>query len=354
MAKPTILLGMPDHMGIYREISAALAAQGFDVTELVFDERQYRRLSLKNRFRAEFRKWALGERGVRQKLRQAEFEHNMLKIVDSAGRFDYALFIRGDLYSRPFLDDVRTRIRYAMVNYQWDGLDRYPEIWQRVSAFDRFYVFAPADLHSGADFLPLTNFYLENAGQSLPQADRDFYFLGSHLPGRSDAVAAFGRQAEQYGWTLDFNIVCSRRKIRSVRQLYPGSINVLDSGYAYGENLRRARRAKVLVDFKTPGHNGLSFRAFEAIGYCKKLITTNAAVRHYDFYHPDNILIWDGRTFDGIDDFLRRPYREMEAAVREKYSFGNWIRYVLQIPPYRPIDLPLAGVRESKAEQFDC
>ncbi|WP_274572111.1 hypothetical protein [Neisseria leonii] len=357
MAKPTILLGMPDHMGIYREISAALAAQGFDVTEIVFDERQYRellRLSLKERLHALFRKWIFGDRSVRRQLCQAAFERSMRQMLQPAGQFDYALFIRGDLYSRAFLDEVRTRVRYSMVNYQWDGMNRYPEIWQHVAAFDRFYVFDPADLHSGTDFLPLTNFYLENAGQSLPQADRDFYFLGSHLPGRSDAVAAFGRQAEQYGWTLDFNIVCARRKIRSVRQLYPGSINVLDSGYAYGENLRRARRAKVLVDFKTPGHNGLSFRAFEAIGCRKKLITTNAAVRHYDFYHPDNILIWDGRNFDGIDDFLRRPYREMEAAIREKYSFGNWIRYVLQIPPYRPIELPLAGVRESKAEQFDC
>jgi len=74
--------------------------------------------------------------------------------------------------------------------------------------------------------------------------------------------------------------------------------------------------------------------------YQKKLITTNTQIRYYDFYHPDNIFIWDGLSFDGITDFLKQPYYEIDTPIKERYSFGNWIRYILDIPPYDPISLP--------------
>nr|WP_244773209.1 hypothetical protein [Alysiella crassa]UOP06976.1 hypothetical protein LVJ80_00285 [Alysiella crassa] len=87
-------------------------------------------------------------------------------------------------------------------------------------------------------------------------------------------------------------------------------------------------------------HSGLSLRTFDALGYRKKLITTNATVAEYDFYHPDNIYIFDGNNFVGIADFLARPYHEIDPKIREKYSFYNWIRYVFNIEPYQAITLP--------------
>lgn len=203
-------------------------------------------------------------------------------------------------------------------------------------------MFDPADLQPNGNFLPLTNFYFDHPAAQTDETHADFYFVGSHLPQRSGVIAEFGHQARAHGWMLDFNIVCSAKEEKACRALYPDNIKLSTLTADYAENLQHAAQAKVLVDFKTPVHNGLSFRAFEALGYRKKLITTNAETAKYDFYHPDNIFIWDGETFDGIDDFLKRPYHEIAPEIREKYSFGNWIRYVLDIPPYRPITLPEA------------
>jgi hypothetical protein len=54
---------------------------------------------------------------------------------------------------------------------------------------------------------------------------------------------------------------------------------------------------------------------------------------NYDFYHPNNILIWDGKNLDTLKDFLDSPYVAVDTQIREKYSFGNWIRYILKKAP---------------------
>ncbi|MDO4227402.1 hypothetical protein [Neisseria sp.] len=343
MNKPTVFLGMPDHMGIYRSMQANLEHHGFNVIYLVSNPRTFRYPSLTARLGVKFRKLVLRDKYAKQKLQAAVFHQNILSTLDAVGQADYALFIRGDLYAPELLAEIRRRIRRTMANYQWDGMNRYPDIWRTVSNFDRFYVFDPADLQPNGNFLPLTNFYFDYPAAQTDETHADFYFVGSHLPQRSGVIAEFGHQARAHGWMLDFNIVCAAKEEKACRALYPDNIKLSTLTADYAENLQHAARAKVLVDFKTPVHNGLSFRAFEALGYRKKLITTNAETAKYDFYHPDNIFIWDGETFDGIDDFLKRPYHEIAPEIREKYSFGNWIRYVLDIPPYQPITLPEAG-----------
>lgn len=50
--------------------------------------------------------------------------------------------------------------------------------------------------------------------------------------------------------------------------------------------------------------------------------------------------MWDGKTFDGIDEFLATPYHELAPEIYEKYSFSNWIRYILNIEPHHKIELP--------------
>ena len=78
----------------------------------------------------------------------------------------------------------------------------------------------------------------------------------------------------------------------------------------------------------------------EALGYKKKLITTNETVKFYDFYHPNNIFIYNGENHDELTEFLKLPYFPIDENIRKKYSFANWIRYILDIPPYQKITLP--------------
>ena len=173
----------------------------------------------------------------------------------------------------------------------------------------------------------------------MPPVDADFYFTGSHMPDRMESVILFGNLAQKMGWKLDFNIGWFEQDIKKSKNIYPENIKIFSHGKSFGENLNQAKCAKILVDFKTPIHNGLSFRAFEALGYQKKLITTNENIKKYDFYHPDNVFVWDGKDKNGLEEFIQRPYFKIDCAIREKYGFKNWIHYVLNIRPYQSISL---------------
>jgi hypothetical protein len=76
--------------------------------------------------------------------------------------------------------------------------------------------------------------------------------------------------------------------------------------------------------------------------YQKKLITNNKTVCQYDFYHPDNILIWHKEDLpQKIQDFLAKPYKPVDNKIVKKYGFGNWIKNILDLFPYEKINLPL-------------
>ncbi|MDO4694442.1 MAG: hypothetical protein Q4A62_07445 [Eikenella sp.] len=342
MNPPTILLGMPPDNQIFRLIETNLRHHGFEVVNIVDDGSRFRYPSLYARLQTKLRQLLLQDQTAKQHLRDRQASQHIHSQLDRYGHFDYGLFIRADIYPRETLSTIRKHIRYSMVNYQWDGLQRYPDIQSRISLFNRFYVFDPSDV--AGSLLPNTNFYFDHDLADLPDPTTDFYFVGSHLDSRMPSIAAFARKAREKGWKLDFQIYCGSKKqgsFQHYRSLYPdGNIRLLNHHKSFQENLDSAKRAKVLVDFKAAAHNGLSFRVFEALGYQRKLITTNADVAKYDFYHPDNIFIWDGVHFDGMEEFLVSPYHVLNPDIRSKYSFGNWIRYVLNLPPYQAIRLP--------------
>ena len=343
---PTIVLGMPTDMGIFSLVTKNLEYHGFQVIPLIFKESEFRYPSLLARLNTKFRQLVLNDKQAKNKLKQYVLSQNLLKDIAPIQQIDHALFIRADVFHADLLKSVHAKIKHNMVNYQWDGMHRFPAIWQQVDIFDRFYVFDYADLnHLNHHFLPLTNFYFDHDLNHTSSNDADFYFIGSHIPERDSMIAAFGQYAKQKNWRLDFSISCTHENMADYRKIYPtDNIKLITELTDYEHNLNKAKHAKVLMDFKTPIHNGLSFRAFEALGYRKKLITTNAEVAKYDFYHPNNIFIWDGQDFNGIEAFLQLPYYEIDATIREKYSFKNWIRYVLDIEPYQAITLPQSSL----------
>ncbi len=341
--KKTIILGMPDDNRIYRIIEAALNHHGFNVISAVMDNLSFHYPSLPSRLKVKLRQLVMQDKNAKKKLKSALLAQEVEGKLAAHGKADYALFIRGDIYPPEFLDMVKRHTRPGnMVNYQWDGMDRFPEIWNRTARFDRFYVFDPADMHNPKhSFLPATNFYFDHDLNLPENPPNDFYFIGWHMPDRAPVISAFGKAAETLGWKLDFHVGCQKADMETFRSFYPTeNIKPFNGSRSFADNLEAAKQAKILIDFKTPVHNGLSFRPFEALGYRKKLITTNAEIKKYDFYHPDNIFIWDGKSLDGLAEFAATPYRELPSEIYQKYSFSNWLRYILDISPHQKITLP--------------
>ena len=343
--KPKIILAMPADVEIYRLVERNLAHYGFEVIylNLVRQSGKFRYPSLWMRLKAKFHKIILRDKNrFKEQLKQQVFKANFLNYIRDIGKVDYALFIRADLYDQDTIEAVKNNVQKSMVAYQWDGMERFPAIWQRTEFFDRFFVFDTADWQNTPHFLPTTNFYFDCLAFPPNEPQYDCYFVGAHSAERVAMITHFVNFAEQNGLKLDFSIApTSHQEKEQFREHYPSpSIKLLAIGKTFLENLTALQDSRMVLDFLNPIHNGLSFRPFEAMIYRKKLITTNPKIKLYDFYRPENIFVWDGMNFDGMLEWMQQPYQPLPDDIVQKYSFGNWIRYMLDIEPHQKITLP--------------
>jgi hypothetical protein len=70
-------------------------------------------------------------------------------------------------------------------------------------------------------------------------------------------------------------------------------------------------------------------RTIEMLGANKKIITTNTDIKHYDFYHPNNICIVDRDKVLVPTKFMETPYVPVEDQVKDRYSVNYFILDIL-------------------------
>ncbi|WP_373820385.1 hypothetical protein [Glaesserella sp.] len=341
MDKKTVILCISTNLGISKLISDNLEYHGFNVVKLVDNNGEIEKFeypSIWERIKIHFRKKILKE-----KKAKCNYQSNklILKINNNYRntQFDYALFFLAQNFSVDLVKTIKEKTKNGkIVNYQWDGMKRYPHIYNYINLFDRFLSFEPSDITE--NILPATSFYFDNDLEKKT-TEYDFYFLGSHNSSRTKIICQFADYAEQKNLNINIQIVCPKNKLNECKKIYPKNITLLEHNQVktFSENLLASRKAKILVDFVIDEHQGLSLRTFEALGHDKKLITTNKDIMKYDFYHPDNIFVLNN-NLDKLPEFLEKPYHSLDSNIKQKYSFGNWIRYVLDIQPYQPILLP--------------
>lgn len=91
------------------------------------------------------------------------------------------------------------------------------------------------------------------------------------------------------------------------------------------ENAEIFRKSKCILDSPQAGQTGLTIRTIECLGAKKKLITTNADVKNYDFYREENILVVENGNVERSSPFFSGEYRDLPTEIYEKYSLKNWL-----------------------------
>lgn len=344
MSKPRIILAMPDHLGLIHLVAKSLQQQGFEV--MCFDQlvspEPFKYPNLFSRIYKGYRKIVYKDTSYKMTLRNAiNMQHIDQQLQAWGGYSDYTLVIRADMFSDEVLALLKSRTHQTFAGYQWDGLTRFPNVSHRIKLFDRFFVFDPQDYqnNSNARVLPLTNFCMNDVlvvDQKISDNQKPIvYFVGYHNPSRQQAIEQLVGELAQH----DVEIKCFIN--HAPAQAYLDlPISKITQNIEFNDNLAHVQNADILIDLVIGAHTGLSFRTFEALMFKKKLITNNASIVHYDFYHPDNIFVWDGKDTSVLQQFLAQPYNTVTDEIARKYHFANWIRYVLDLGDYTPIDLP--------------
>ena len=330
----SIVLGAPPQYGFADLIEQELRYQGFHVYNISLVQHEFRYKNFVERLNCYIHKNFLGRKDYKNYLKFKRVEDRIRGCVEAIPYADYALFIRPDQYSEEVIQAVRNKVDQT-IGYQWDGLDRFPEVYKRIDLFDRFFVFDPKDVAS-PKVQPITNFYTNSFDiESHKAYESDAYYLGSYLRTRAPQVEEMVMTLQQLGLTVKYHICQSGKRKPHFRHL-----NTTGADMNYRENLRFAFNSKVLLDVSLALHHGLSFRTFEAIGFEKKLITTNEKIQQYDFYHPNNVFIWKRQSRNKLQDFLNAPYVKLAPHIKERYSFNHWINSLLSDAKVEPVMLP--------------
>ena len=317
--KKKIIFGVSEPFSLNKEMCKNLEFCGYDVVDISINPK-YKYTSILDRAKNFFYKTFLGDKSYKNTLRLKKYSADFEKKIKENAPFDYALIIRPDLYPIDFLNIIKNNSK-KMIGYQWDGLSVFPEIYKYIPLFDRFFVFDKVDVKNG--LLPLTNFYFDyqldkNENKSK---NKSVYFVGNYFKNRINLMKLMAIAINKAGFRSEINVFTHKDKVKK-KHTHLG-IHFMESFIGFEENLKNVKNAAVLLDFLNDVHNGLSLRAFEAIGYEKKLITNNVNIKEYDFYNENNIFIFNENNISEIEDFLKKPYIKIEDSIRKKYSFSN-------------------------------
>jgi hypothetical protein len=233
---------------------------------------------------------------------------------------DVILVVRPDVLEKSVLAFLRTRAK-KVISYYYDAIGNIPEKQNLLAYFDEVYSFEKADVEKfGLKFI--TNFIPVDEPDKCANEKGVFHI--SSYDSRAKTIVDVARQLEKFEYPYTF-------VVKSGRPLDSKFLNVILEYVDCKEVMQLMKESSIILDVQKENQEGLSFRVFEALGYDKKLITTNEDVRNYDFYNPENILIVDRENPVVTKSFLLNEHVPVPKIVKDKYRRGAWIQEVLGI-----------------------
>ncbi|EKT3956849.1 hypothetical protein [Flavobacterium psychrophilum] len=321
--KNSIILAITNDVKLYECFVDNLNFLGFKVYLICNKSFKYK--NLKDRLFNFYKKTIDKDRGYKRELARKYNAVENLKQLTSFPNTNYSLTIRADLFDKKTIQTITTKSKYNYA-YQWDGLSRFPEVKNLISLFKKFYIFDEDDLKEKNTF-PTTNFYFDcyNALFDGITPEYDAYFIGAYDK-RIEKLLEICEYLHAHNKKLNI-ILFGKPKSELKKYSY---IKFIKKPLSYTENLKMLANSKIIIDLSHQNlHKGLSFRAFEALGYNKKMITTNSIIQDYDFYNATNICVF-GNNNKPIEDFISSEYQPIDPMIKQKYSFTNWIAYTLE------------------------
>ena len=297
--------------------------------------------SFKNKLKNLFHRNILRNKNYINLLKQEQYNRFCKNCIQNFEKrfpetFDYCIIFRADRLPK-FLIEYLNKKSIKIIAYQYDSLSISEKILEYKKDIDTIFVFDPDDLRYAANNLAFTTNYHFNISSNKSQT-YFMYYLGMWQASRFQKLSNLLKNTERN--KLKNKIYLSDNKEISNNE----EISITKTHIPYKEYLKDIMLASVLIDIKLEVHNGLSFRFFEALNLKKKIITNNHSIKNYNFYHPDNIFVTDFETFDGLEEFIQKPYHPVHEDIVQMYSLENWIKNIFDIDDYTAIPLPKTDI----------
>lgn len=264
-------------------------------------------------------RWYLKENNKRQKQlfeRLHERQYDVIFVL--VGRF---------LYIPAFQEFLNTHSKAYKILYLWDDVQRVASFPGIKDIFDVVYSFDRKDcIRYGFRFLPL--FYVDNYIYDGREKKIDMYSVGGLHSDRELMLEHIFNRLDHEKRTSFFRLVTTRFSFlkRMMTGGKQGREFITCKSISLVDNASFLKSSKVTIDMPHISQSGLTIRSVEALAAHTKLVTTNADIVNYDFYHPDNILVISLDNPKIPDSFLDSPYHLVDEKIVQGYSIDSWVK----------------------------
>jgi len=276
---------------------------------------------------------------VSPKLVHSSASRYYLRLLAGMGatHYDYVFVVNGQTLSSDMLQGLRGRFPTAkFILYLWDSIENRASVLRNISHFDDVLSFDPVDCKLyGLRLRPLF-FSTGFQGDDCIDWELHLSFIGTMHSDRYVVIDRLRRSLDsdlsifwylyiQAPWVLQIYRLkdpAIRRAQRDEFRFVPLEKSKCSSIFA---------RSRAILDIEHPRQRGLTMRTFETLGMHKKLVTTNANVRGYDFFDSNNICVLDRLKPVIPRQFLQTPYKVVRPEIYRRYSLEGWIQEVFSL-----------------------
>lgn len=332
--RPRLLVICPPFFGYDRAIAAAAEAAGYAVT--LMDARASTSAAYKVGLKL--------APGLTRAVTARTMAARLADLPDPAG-IDTVLLVKGDGMTVETVRQLRQLApRARVVAYLWDSLDNMRGMGPALALADRVFSFDRGDCaRFGWSYQPLfarqtaasAAVSVVSASAPAPQTEPlwDWSFIGSLHSDRHRVLRALVAGNPGLRWFVHCYV--QNRIVRLFRAVPdrgvlgagppPLSMQVLD----YARYAEVTAQSRAVVDIEHPAQTGLTMRTIETLIGGKKLITTNAAVRNSDLFHPDRVAVIDRAAPRIPAGFLASDFPAFAPGQAEGYLIDAWLANLL-------------------------
>lgn len=325
-----LLLIAPLFFGYYQEIMKEAENIGFEV-DYICDAPSNSNISK-----------AIGRinKGLIKGATEKYFNNKVIQVLEGKV-YDYVLLVAGMTFA--FLPEMVGKIKQMnsgakFVMYQWDSEKNLPFSTKIHRYFDKIYTFDRFDCKEKTmyHFLPLfyTRKYEEICNQPVEYFTYDCSYVGTAHPQKFKdvnemSIALKNLMPKQF----IYHYMPSKLKYLYHKLTAPeyrkAKLKDLEMEKVPTQRMMEIfKQSRCVLDAPQAGQTGLTIRTMECLGAKRKLITTNADVKNYDFYNETNILVFDGKL-DENSLFFTQVFEELSAEMYRKYSLHSWMKTML-------------------------
>lgn len=301
-----------DNWGFNSHIANVLAQQGHLVNHIDIYSFRYKYPDFSFRIKNFFLKIFFGEN-----LKHIYYGNKILKILKNQAKQDLILTIKGDFINTKSLIDFK-KFSTKSIAFFNDSINRYPNIKNVIPHFDEVFSFEKKDCKK-YNLTFKTNFIYNKLIEDASNLKYDLFNISS-TDKRTKTILKIALAVKKIGINYKIIIFDGKNKLKKY-----DFIEIIEKPLSLENVNQFITESKVLLDIHRTKQDGLSFRIFESLGKEKKIITTNADIKHYDFYNSNNILVIDTNKVVIPSDFFENSYQPIPKEILEKYLLENWV-----------------------------